>query len=123
MSLARAGKVWWGLGILVLAALVFSYFSGAPPWGRGKAEKKALCWVSPKNPNYIKEAPGQDPEGNALVPVYATSSGARTSRSRRRRGSPKRAQDQILASLPWTPPISGTSRGRIAHGHGPGAGL
>jgi len=77
MSLARAGKVWWGLGILVLAALVFSYFSGAPPWGRGQAEKKALCWVSPKNPNYVKEAPGQDPEGNALVPVYATSSGAK----------------------------------------------
>jgi Cu(I)/Ag(I) efflux system membrane fusion protein/cobalt-zinc-cadmium efflux system membrane fusion protein len=76
MSLARAGKVWWGLGILVLAALVFSYFSGALPWGRGKAEKKPLCWVSPKNPNYIKEAPGKDQEGNELVPVYATPSGA-----------------------------------------------
>ena len=76
MSLARAGKVWWGLGVLVLAALVFSYFSGALPWGRGKAEKKPLCWVSPKNPNYIKEAPGKDQEGNELVPVYATPSGA-----------------------------------------------
>ena len=76
MSLARAGKVWWGLGILVLAALVFSYFSGALPWGRGKAEKKPLCWVSPKNPNYIKEAPGKDQEGNELVPVYPTPSGA-----------------------------------------------
>ncbi len=76
MSSARAGKVWWGLGILVLAALVFSYFSGTPPWGRGKAEKKARCWVSPKNPNFIKEAPGLDPEGNALVPVYPTPSGA-----------------------------------------------
>jgi RND family efflux transporter MFP subunit len=76
MSRARAGKVWWGLGILVLAALIFSYFSGAPPWGRGKAEKKALCWVSPKNPNYIKEAPGKDQEGNDLVPVYPTPSGA-----------------------------------------------
>ncbi|MGA9460015.1 MAG: efflux RND transporter periplasmic adaptor subunit, partial [Desulfobaccales bacterium] len=76
MRSARAGKVWWGLGVLVLAALVFSYFSGVTPWGRGKAEKKALCWVSPKNPNYIKEAPGQDPEGNALVPVYPTPSGA-----------------------------------------------
>ncbi len=76
MSRARAGKVWWGLGILVLAALIFSYFSGALPWGRGQAEKKALCWVSPKNPNYVKEAPGTDPEGNALVPVYPTPSGA-----------------------------------------------
>src|SRR5208337_1000001 len=75
MSRARAGKVWWGLGILVLAALVFSYFSGALPWGWGKAEKKPLCWVSPKNPNYIKEAPGKDQEGNELVPVYATPSG------------------------------------------------
>lgn len=76
MSLARAGKVLWGLGILVLAALVFSYFSGVLPWGGGKAEKKALCWVSPKNPNYIKEAPGKDQEGNELVPVYPTPSGA-----------------------------------------------
>jgi len=75
MSRARAGKVWWGLGILVLAALIFSYFSGALPWGRGQAEKKALCWVSPKNPNYIKEAPGKDPEGNDLVPIYPTPSG------------------------------------------------
>ena len=75
MSLARAGKVLWGLGMLVLAALVFSYFSGVLPWGRGKAEKKPLCWVSPKNPNYIKEAPGKDQEGNELVPVYATPSG------------------------------------------------
>jgi len=76
MSLARAGKVLWGLGMLVLAALVFSYFSGVLPWGGGKAEKKALCWVSPKNPNYIKEAPGKDQEGNELVPVYPTPSGA-----------------------------------------------
>ncbi|MFZ0052215.1 MAG: efflux RND transporter periplasmic adaptor subunit, partial [Desulfobaccales bacterium] len=77
MSRARAGKVWWGLGILVLAALIFSYFSGALPWGRGQAEKKPLCWVSPKNPNYIKEAPGMDQEGNALVPVYPTAAGAK----------------------------------------------
>ncbi len=76
MSLARAGKVWWGLGILVLAALVFSYFSGVLPWGRGQAEKKPLCWVSPKNPTYIKESPGKDQEGNKLVPVYPTPSGA-----------------------------------------------
>ena len=38
----------------------------------GQAKPKALCYVSPKNPNFIKEAPGKDPEGNDLVPVYAT---------------------------------------------------
>ncbi len=76
MSRTGVGKVWWGLAILALAALGFAYFSGALPWGRGKAEKKALCWVSPKNPNYIKEAPGKDQEGNDLVPVYPTPPGA-----------------------------------------------
>ncbi|MGO9620950.1 MAG: efflux RND transporter periplasmic adaptor subunit [Desulfobaccales bacterium] len=77
MSRARAGKVWWGLVVLVLATLVFSYFSGVLPWGRGQAEKKALCWVSPKNPNYVKEGPGKDQEGNDLVPVYPTVAGAK----------------------------------------------
>ncbi len=50
MSRARAGKVWWGLGILVLAALVFSYFSGVLPWGRGQAEKKAALLGLPQEP-------------------------------------------------------------------------
>ncbi len=49
--------------------------SGVLPVGQGKQEKKALCWVSPQNPNYIKEAPGKDPEGHELVPVYPTPSG------------------------------------------------
>jgi RND family efflux transporter MFP subunit len=39
------------------------------PW---KAKPKALCYVSPKNPNYITAAPGKDSEGNELVPVYPT---------------------------------------------------
>ncbi|MGP8051656.1 MAG: efflux RND transporter periplasmic adaptor subunit [Desulfobaccales bacterium] len=76
MSRKGVGKVWWGLGILVLAALGLAYFSGVLPWAGGQAQKKALCWVSPKNPNYIKEAPGQDQEGNDLVPVYPTPPGA-----------------------------------------------
>jgi RND family efflux transporter MFP subunit len=78
MSPARRGKVGWILGaVLVLALLVISYVSGVLPLGQGKEERKALCWVSPKNPNYIKEVPGQDPEGNELVPVYPTPSGGK----------------------------------------------
>jgi Cu(I)/Ag(I) efflux system membrane fusion protein len=68
-------KTGWGVGlvvILVLAILAGLHFSGVLPWPSGKAKPKALCYVSPKNPNYIKEAPGKDPEGNELVPVYPT---------------------------------------------------
>jgi RND family efflux transporter MFP subunit len=71
MTSARHRKLWWGLGLIpVLAVLAGLYYSGILPFGREKP--KALCYVSPKNPNYIKEAPGKDPEGNALVPVYPT---------------------------------------------------
>lgn len=78
MSPARRGKVWWSLGVLVaLAVLIIAYASGVLPVGKAKEEKKALCWVSPKNPNYIKEAPGKDPEGNELVPVYPSQPGAK----------------------------------------------
>ncbi len=73
MTPASRGKGWWGLGlILVLVILGGLYFSGLVPLPFGQPKPKALCYVSPKNPNYIKEAPGKDPEGNALVPVYAT---------------------------------------------------
>ena len=44
---------------MVLGVLVVLYFSGALPLGQGKPEKKALCWVSPQNPNYIKEVPAR----------------------------------------------------------------
>jgi Cu(I)/Ag(I) efflux system membrane fusion protein/cobalt-zinc-cadmium efflux system membrane fusion protein len=58
--------------ILVLALLGGLYFSGLAPLPFGQPKPKALCYVSPKDPNFIKEAPGKDPEGNDLVPVYAT---------------------------------------------------
>ncbi len=73
MTPASRGKTWWGLGlVLVLAILAGLYFSGLVPLPFGQQKPKALCYVSPKNPNFIKEAPGKDPEGNELVPVYAT---------------------------------------------------
>jgi RND family efflux transporter MFP subunit len=77
MTPATRRKTWWGLGlVLVLGILGLGYFSGVLHFG--KAKPQALCYVSPKNPNYIKEVPGKDPEGNELVPVYATpSSGQR----------------------------------------------
>ena len=73
MTPASHRKGWWGLGlILVLVILGGIYFAGLVALPFGQPKPKALCYVSPKNPNYIKEAPGKDPEGNALVPVYAT---------------------------------------------------
>ncbi len=73
MSPAARGKVWWGLGLLLAVAILGSlYLSGVLPLPSGQAKPKALCYVSPKNPNYIKEGPGKDPEGNELVPVYPT---------------------------------------------------
>ena len=77
MSPARRGNLWWTLGTLVaLGILIIAYVSGSLPVGKAKEEKKALCWVSPQNPNYVKEAPGKDPEGHDLLPVYATAPGA-----------------------------------------------
>ena len=73
MTPASRGKFGWGLGlILVLVILGGLYFSGLVSLPFGQKGPKPLCYVSPKNPNFIKEAPGKDPEGNVLVPVYAT---------------------------------------------------
>ena len=73
MTPASRRKGWWGLGlILVLVILGGIYFAGLVSLPFGQPKPKALCYVSPKNPNFIKEAPGKDPEGNDLVPVYAT---------------------------------------------------
>jgi RND family efflux transporter MFP subunit len=75
MTPARRGKVWSGLGLVLGLALVVLgglYFLGivSLPFGPGKPEP--LCYVSPNNPNFIKAAPGRDPEGHELVPVYPT---------------------------------------------------
>lgn len=75
MTPAARRKTGWGMGlgvIVVLGILAGLFFSGVIPWPAGKAKPKALCYVSPNNPNYIKEAPGKDPEGHELVPVYPT---------------------------------------------------
>jgi RND family efflux transporter MFP subunit len=87
MKSATRSKFWLGLGlgiIICLAAGGGLYLSGYHFRYMPKAAapttqetKKALCWVSPKNPDYIKQAPGKDPEGNELVPVYPVQSGAR----------------------------------------------
>lgn len=73
MTPASRGKGWWGLGlVIVLGILGVLYLSGVMHLNLGKTKPQALCYVSPKNPSYIKEAPGKDPEGNELVPVYPT---------------------------------------------------
>jgi len=81
MSPARGRKIWWGLGIVALGAvgvLAGLYYAGVLPGFQAQGKGKPLCWVSPKDPNYIKEAPGKDPEGHELVPVYPTQPGAKT---------------------------------------------
>jgi RND family efflux transporter MFP subunit len=75
MTLARRSKVWGGLGLvlgLVLVVLGGLYLLGIVSLPFGQEKPKPLCYVSPKNPNFIKAAPGQDPEGHELVPVYPT---------------------------------------------------
>ena len=73
MTPASRGKGWWGLGLVLVLGIVGGlYLFRVVHLNLGQAKPKALCYVSPNNPNYIKEAPGKDPEGNDLVPVYAT---------------------------------------------------
>ena len=73
MTPAARGKIWWGLGLaLVLVILAGLHFSGLAPLPLGPSKPKALCYVSPRDPSFIKESPGKDPEGNDLVPVYPT---------------------------------------------------
>jgi RND family efflux transporter MFP subunit len=77
MTPASRGQAWWGLGLILVLGIVGGlYLFGVLHLNLGQAKPKALCYVSPKNPNFIKEAPGKDPEGNELVPVYATPAGA-----------------------------------------------
>ena len=38
--------------------------------GQGGGEKQVKHWVSPMDPTYVREAPGQDYMGHDLVPVY-----------------------------------------------------
>jgi RND family efflux transporter MFP subunit len=75
MTLARRGKVWGGLGLVLGLALVVLgglYLVGIVSLPFGREKPRPLCYVSPKNPNFIQAAPGRDPEGNELVPVYPT---------------------------------------------------
>ncbi len=61
--------------LLVLGAAGVFYFQGfrfmrhsvAPS---GTQERKLLCYVSPTDPNYYRQEPGKDPQGQDLVPVY-----------------------------------------------------
>jgi RND family efflux transporter MFP subunit len=75
MTPATRSKTWWGLGLVLGLALVVLgglYLLGIVSLPFGPEKPKPLCYVSPKNPNFIKAAPGRDPEGHELVPVYPT---------------------------------------------------
>jgi len=73
MTLPRRGKVWGGL-VLGLALVVLGglYLVGIVSLPFGREKPKPLCYVSPQNPNFIKAAPGRDPQGHELVPVFPT---------------------------------------------------
>jgi Cu(I)/Ag(I) efflux system membrane fusion protein/cobalt-zinc-cadmium efflux system membrane fusion protein len=74
--------LWRGLAlglILSLLALGGLYLAGfhlmrhePTPTAKEEPTPKPLCYVSPKNPDYIRFEPGQDPEGAPLLPVYPT---------------------------------------------------
>ena len=114
MSPARRGKVWWSLGAFVaLAVLIIAYFSGVLPVGKAKEEKKALCWVSPQNPSYIKEAPGKDPEGHELVPVYATPAGEKPGGPAVAAAATKRSAKSNIGSAPMDPKYIRDKPGKI----------
>jgi len=69
-----ARRITWGGLVLALVLVIIGVvkYSRLASLTLGKETPKALCYVSPKNPQYIKETPGKDPEGNDLVPVYPT---------------------------------------------------
>jgi len=76
----RRSKIWGSLAFLIaLTSLVAVYFFGVLPVQNTKKSQNPLCWVSPINPHYIKKAPGKDPEGRDLVPVYPTPPGEKPS--------------------------------------------
>jgi RND family efflux transporter MFP subunit len=73
MSPSSRRGLWAALALILPAAVLAGwYFSGVAALPGGHSKPKPLCYVSPKNPNFIKEAPGKDSEGNDLVPVYPT---------------------------------------------------
>jgi RND family efflux transporter MFP subunit len=98
-------KTWWGLAlgaILTLGIVGVLYLAGVLPVPQPPKEKKALCYVSPKNPNYISETPGKDPEGNELVPVYPTAPPAQ----------PPAGAPAVQAPAPAPPPGSAAKKER-----------
>ncbi|MFH1594919.1 MAG: efflux RND transporter periplasmic adaptor subunit [Pseudomonadota bacterium] len=64
------------LSLLALGGLYLAGFHlmrhGPAPTTKEEPTPKPLCYVSPKNPDYIRLEPGQDPEGAPLLPVYPT---------------------------------------------------
>ena len=62
------------LSLLALGGLYLAGFhlmrQGLAPAAKEEQTPKPLCYVSPKNPDYIRLEPGQDAEGNPLVAVY-----------------------------------------------------
>ena len=88
MSASRR-NLWWGLilGLLLsLGGLGGLYLAGfhlmrhgvepsAPGTTAAPAERKALCYVSPTNPEFIRPEAGKDEKGQELVPVYPSAPG------------------------------------------------
>ncbi len=68
------------VAVALLVVLAVLYVKGVLPLPQAwqlQPASKPLCYVSPKDPTYIKPEPGKDPEGHELVPVYPTQPGAK----------------------------------------------
>lgn len=95
----------WGLVLGVLLCLLAAgvlYLSGyhllnvaqlAPSPAAGPGAAKPLCYVSPKDPSYVRFSPGKDAQGDELVPVYPTA------------GAPGPAAPKTAAKKLWHCPM------------------
>jgi hypothetical protein len=121
MNPSRGSKIWWGLGVGVLFAVIVLaglHYAGVLTLFGAPEKVKPLCWVSPKDPTFIKEAPGKDPQGNDLVPVYPTPAGVQKPAGPAVTPSPLKPSAKSGAA-----PCTGNVRDTPGkpHGHGPGA--
>jgi len=90
-----ARRITWGGLVLALVLVIIGVvkYSRLASLTLGKGTPKALCYVSPKNPNFIKEAPGKDPEGKRTGAGLCHPGGRPDGGAHRQAGT----QDQTLA--------------------------
>jgi Cu(I)/Ag(I) efflux system membrane fusion protein/cobalt-zinc-cadmium efflux system membrane fusion protein len=66
-----------GMDLVPVPAQAAAAAAPAKEAAPAKDEKKPLCYISPKNPEFIRFEPGKDAEGRELVPVYPAAAGVK----------------------------------------------